>query len=56
MKVQFNLKIEEKDLKFLHKIAEVRGEDASDIARLAIRKELARFGLVKTHDVKILEV
>lgn len=56
MKIQFNFKIEEKDLKSLQKIAEVRGEYVSDIVRLAIRKELARFGLIKTHDMKILEV
>lgn len=56
MKVQFNFKIEEKDLKSLQKIADARDECVSDIVRLSVRKELARFGLIKTHDVKMLEV
>ena len=56
MKVQFNIKVDERDLKFLHKIAEIRGEDASDLARLAIRKEIARFGFLKENDKKVLGV
>lgn len=56
MKIQFNVKIEEKDLKLAQKIATSRGGDVSDLIRLSLRKELARLGFLGSEDMKALEV
>ena len=56
MKVQLNLKIEEKDLLLIRKIASRRGGSHADFVRMAIRKELARLGFLSVQDMKALEV
>jgi len=56
LKVLFNIKIEESDLKLLQNVAKKRGQDASVFARFAIRKELARLGFLKKDEAKALEM
>ncbi len=56
MKVQFNIKIEQKDLKLVRKISEKRGEGLADFVRFAIRMELARLGFLDTDEMKALGV
>lgn len=56
MKVQFNIKIEQKDLKLVRKISEKRGEGVADFVRYAIRIELARLGFLDTDEMKALGV
>ncbi len=56
MKVQFNIKIEQKDLKLVRKISEKRGEGVADFVRYAIRMELARLGFLDTDEMKALGV
>lgn len=56
MKIQFNLKIEERDLKLIQKITNSRGDNVSDFMRIAIRKELARLGFLKKEEAKALEM
>ena len=56
MKVQLNIKIEQKDLKLIRKISEKRGEGLSDFVRFAIRTELARLGFLDPDEMKALGV
>ncbi|MEM4379767.1 MAG: ribbon-helix-helix protein, CopG family [Thermoplasmatales archaeon] len=56
MKVQFNIKIEKRDLTLLQKVASERGEGSSDFVRRAIRKELARLGFLNKEQMKALGV
>lgn len=56
MAVQMNVRIEEKDLKMITKVSELRGEGISDFVRVAIRKELARLGFLNKEQMKALEV
>ena len=56
MKVQFNIKIEKKDMRLINKISSKRGEGSADFARMAIRKELARLGFLTKGEAKALEV
>jgi len=55
-KIQFNIKIEKKDLIIINQIASKRGETSSDFVRVAIRKELARLGFLKKDEAKALEI
>lgn len=52
--VQFNIKIEKKDLDLIKKVSLKRGEGSADFARLALKKELARLGFLSKYDVKAL--
>jgi len=54
--VQFNIKIERKDLKLIKKVSSKRGEGSADFTRRAIKKELARLGFLTKEDVKALGV
>ncbi len=56
MKIQYNVKIEEKDLKLMQKITSNRGDGVSDFIRISIRKELARLGFLSIQEMKSLEV
>ena len=56
MKVQLNIKIEQKDLKLIRKISEKRGEGLADFVRFAIRMELARLGFLDSDAMKALGV
>jgi len=56
MKVQLNIKIEQKDLKLIKKISEKRGEGVADFVRFAIRMELARLGFLDSDEMKALGV
>jgi len=56
MRVQYNVKLDEKDLELIQKISSLRGEDSSDFIRVAIKKELARLGFLKKEEAKALEV
>jgi len=56
MKVQLNIKIEQKDLKLLRKISEKRGEGLADFVRFAIKMEFARLGFLGSDDMKSLGV
>ncbi len=53
---QFNIKIDEKDLRLIQKIAKARGEGTADFARMSLRKELGRLGFLRLDDKKALEV
>lgn len=56
MKVQLNIKIEQKDLKLIRKISEQRGEGVADFVRFAIRMELARLGFLDSDEMKALGI
>lgn len=56
MKVQLNIKIEQKDLKLIRKISKNRGEGLADFVRFAIKMELARLGFLDSGEMKALEV
>ncbi|MEX0862673.1 hypothetical protein [Nitrosopumilus sp.] len=56
MKVQLNIKIEQKDLKLVRKISEKRGEGVADFVRFAIRMELGRLGFLDSDEMKALGV
>jgi len=56
MKVQFNVKIEKRDLILIHKISSKRGEGSADFVRMAIRKEIARLGFLRKDELKALAV
>jgi len=56
LKIQLNIKIEQKDLKLVRKISEKRGEGVADFVRFAIRMELARLGFLDSSDLKALGV
>lgn len=51
-----NVKIEKKDLELVHRISSLRGDDASDFVRIAIRKEIARLGFLNKEQMKALEM
>lgn len=55
-KIQYNVKIEEHDIRIIKKISLARGDDVSDFIRISIRKELARLGFLKKDEAKALEV
>lgn len=55
-KIQYNVKIEEKDLKLIKKISHDRGDDVSDFIRLSIKKELARLGFLNQQEMKSLGI
>lgn len=54
MKVQLNIKIEQKDLKLIKKISEKRGQGVADFVRFAIRMEFARLGFLDSDETKAL--
>ena len=56
MKVQLNIKIDEKDLKLIKKISEKRGEGLADFVRFAIKMELARLGFLDSDEMKALGI
>lgn len=56
MKVQLNIKIEQKDLKLIRRISEKRGESLADFVRFAIKMELARLGFLNSDETKALGV
>jgi hypothetical protein len=56
MKVQLNIKIEQKDLKLIRKISEQRGEGVADFVRFTIRMELARLGFLDSDEMKALGI
>lgn len=56
MKIQLNIKVDQKDLKLIKKISENRGEGLADFVRFAIRMELARLGFLDSDEMKALGV
>ena len=54
--IQCNVKMSEKDLILIKKIASRRGEGYSDFIRMAIRKELAILGFLSKEENKALGV
>jgi len=56
MKIQVNVKIEEKIVKKVHKVSKLRGDDFSDFVRISINKELARLGFLTSDEMKALGV
>ena len=56
MKIQLNIKIEQKDLKLIKKISENRGEGLADFVRYAIKMELARLGFLDSEEMKALGI
>jgi len=56
MFVQFNIKIEERDLDLIHRISKKRGENSADFARRSIKKEIARLGFLTKEEVKALGI
>ena len=42
--------------KILERLAEVRGEQLSDLVRRAIKRELARAGLLDPEEARLLEI
>ncbi|OYT52450.1 hypothetical protein B6U66_01735 [Candidatus Bathyarchaeota archaeon ex4484_135] len=42
--------------KILERLAEARGEQLSDLVRRAIKRELARAGLLDPEEAKLLEI
>ena len=42
--------------KILERLAEVRGEQLSDLVRRAIKRELGRAGLLDPEETKLLEI
>lgn len=55
-KIQYNVKIEKKDLELMKKVTNNRGDDVSDFIRISIRKELAYLGLLSNQEKKLLGV
>ena len=56
MKVQFNIQIENSDLRLIQKVAKERGEGTADFARRALKKELAGLGYLTKSEQKALGV
>lgn len=55
-RIQYNIKIEKKDLVLMRKITNNRGDNVSNFIRISIRKELARLGFLSKIEKKSLEV
>ncbi len=56
MKVQINVKIEEKIVKKIHKVSKLRGGSFSDFVRISLSKELASLGFMTTDEKKALGI
>ncbi len=55
-RIQYNVKIDQKDLVLMRKITSGRGDNVSDFIRIAIRKELAQLGFLTKQEMKMLGV
>ncbi|RLF07647.1 MAG: hypothetical protein DRJ69_06960 [Thermoprotei archaeon] len=54
--VQVSVRLSRRDKELLDRLCEARGEEISDFIRRAIRKELARAGLLDPEEARLLEV
>ena len=54
--VQVAVRVPEATKRLLERLAEARGEQVSDIVRRAIRRELARAGLIPEDEARLLEI
>ena len=54
--VVIGVRVSPKIKRILERLAEARGEQLSDLVRRAIKRELARAGLLDPEEAKLLEI
>jgi len=55
VRIQYNVKIDKKDIELMKKITSLRGDDASDFIRFSIKREFCRLGYLTNDEKKALE-
>jgi len=56
MPVQVSVRLSRRDKELLDRLCEARGEELSDFIRRAIKRELAKAGLIPEDEARLLEI